>query len=401
MRNFIIFILFLSAFITAKCYGSESCSLEWLQEIHSKNAQRKDEVLANNLHYEAFSYYKNFIYCGDSFYSLPEVRKMSLNLVSFQDPNFGGWDKKNLHDGSQKKTLRDSYGNGTIDNGQSVGHVEFLSRVLVLTPLSEKRTISILRRSIMLALKKFFFSMQKPNGGFPMSYPLQPTYERFTKINQNSMVNVLRLLRSVKKEKRFNWVEESIRSEASRRYLLGTRFLIDSQVRSQGELTGWAQQYDEYTPARARTFEVPAVASSETLGVVRYLLELYPNGSAQELKDAVKSALKWLRSSVIYGVKFQKNSKGIVECSLDPESAYFSRYYDLNDGLPFFAFRTQHNEQGRVLKVSRWPSAKEFCELWSEYSKADSERANGYAWALSAGELSLLEEKLKALSKND
>ena len=56
----------------------------------------------------------------------------------------------------------------------------------------------------------------------------------------------------------------------------GEQCLLRLQVVVDGKLTAWAPQYDSVTlqPTQGRAFELPALVSSESVGVLRYLMRL-------------------------------------------------------------------------------------------------------------------------------
>ncbi len=297
---------------------TDACDIDKLEAIRKTNEEAKDTILKNHKHYEAFDYYQDYEKCPNEFFKLQIVRSMAKNLVSFQIPESGGWDKTNLHDGFSTKKWAESYGTGTVDNGQSTGQVLFLARVLEqLGPEEENHPLALLLQdSIKKAFVGFFFKMQKENGGFPEVYPYinnDMPYQNYTKVNQDSMVMVLALLRKVSRDFAYSWLGLDIIREAEMRYSLGIDFLLKAQIIKDGKRTGWAQQYIDYTPAKARSYEVPAIASYETAGVVGLLLDEYQR---EDVKTAVDSAIEWLKEAEIKNVRVVRITKGKIpkEC---------------------------------------------------------------------------------------
>jgi hypothetical protein len=65
---------------------------------------------------------------------------------------------------------------------------------------------------------------------------------------------------------------------------------------------GWAQQYDDdMSPAWARRFEPPSLATSETQGLLDTLMLLYERTGREKYLDAVPKTLAWLRRSQLPG----------------------------------------------------------------------------------------------------
>jgi PelA/Pel-15E family pectate lyase len=99
----------------------------------------------------------------------------------------------------------------------------------------------------------------------------------------------------------------------------GGEFMLLSQMPA--PQPGWAQQYNaRMEPAWARAFEPPAIASGETVGVLRALLELHiETGEARFLKP-IAPAMEWLKRSAI-------------------GEGRWARYYELQTNKPIYGDR--------------------------------------------------------------
>jgi PelA/Pel-15E family pectate lyase len=144
------------------------------------------------------------------------------------------------------------------------------------------------------------------------------------------------------------------------------------QVEVDGQLTGWASQYDEVTlePSMGRAFELPALVSGESVGVLRYLMRI--DDPSPEVQAAIKSGVAWLERSKISGLRLARVAAETVRYKYhtshddvvvveDPQARpLWARFYEIETNRPFMA-----NRDGR--KVFR-------------LADVTRERRTGYSW---------------------
>ena len=129
-------------------------------------------------------------------------------------------------------------------------------------------------------------------------------------------------------------------------YLRGIDCVLKTQLtRVNGELGIWAQQHDHKTlkPVWARSYEMPAYATSESVGVIKLLQKhrLYYDKDAADIDTRIKLAIAFLRE-------------------LRLSDGKWSRFYDLETERPIFANR------GR--------------EIVHKIKDVKDERRYGYGW---------------------
>ncbi len=186
------------------------------------------------------------------------------------------------------------------------------------------------------------------------------------------MAGVLSLLLDVSEGREpFAFVDGDRRARAARAVEKGTSAILASQVVSGGVRTAWCAQHDEETlaPRPARAFEPVALASSESVGVVRFLMRL-PTPS-REVVAAVDAAVAWLRSVRIDGLRVERRTDpalpGGVDTVATPDPAappVWARFYEIGTNRPLFSGR-----DGVVR---------------SSLAEIEHERRTGYAWYVDA-----------------
>lgn len=194
---------------------------------------------------------------------------------------------------------------------------------------------------------RFLLKAQYPNGGWPQYYPDHSGYRGQITFNDNAMANVMNLLQDVALRRNGMDVTDpaliALSNDAVER---GLQCILKTQIRVNGQLTGWCQQYDEVTmqPAKARAYELPSISGSETVPLVKLLMG-QPNPT-KEMKDAIHGAVNWLKKSRISGYKVTTVSapgtpRGIDRKLVADSSArgIWARYYEIDTNKPFFCDR--------------------------------------------------------------
>jgi len=293
------------------------------------------------------------------------------NLLRYQRSN-GGWPANfdplrilsddELNELESKRGLADT----SLDNHASYPNTEYLAWAYATTKEPRYRDASL--RGI-----EFLLKAQYPHGGWPHSWPSKSAYRPHVTLVDGVMVGVLTTVHRVaSRAEPFEWVPEDLAGRARESAERGDHCLLELQVRRNGVRTGWASQYDERTlrPTQGRSYELPALISSETVGVLEYLMSIeQPN---DETVAAIHAGAKWLEDSKIKGLRIQRikadtvryenhTSRDDVVAVDDPDAPpLWARFYDLETNVPVLANR----DGKRVTKLS----------------EIERERRTGYSW---------------------
>lgn len=121
------------------------------------------------------------------------------------------------------------------------------------------------------------------------------------------MTGVMALLRDIRYgDSHFQWLDDDRRARLSEALDRAIAVTLACQIVVDGVRTGWCQQHDHASlaPVQARTYELPSIGGSETVAVVYFLMSL-PD-PAPEIVDAVDSAVAWLESVRIEGIRMER-----------------------------------------------------------------------------------------------
>ena len=314
-----------------------------------------------------------------AWYATPEAERIAQIIVSFQTPA-GGWGK-NLDMSKAPRRPGEKYGPdniskllaagdydtpadpdwnyiGTIDNDATTTQLNFLARVISSshTPSSKSYKNSF-ERGI-----DYLLAAQYPNGGWPQVWPLEGGYHDAITINDDAMADVLVLLHKIAGGAGdFAFVPATLRHRAATAFARGIECILATQIRTNGSLTGWPQQVDplKLAPVSARNYELPAISSGETTGVLLLLMNELPQPSTAEQR-AVYNAIGWLRATAIYGFNWHRTPEGN---KLDPSPGagpIWARYYQTGTNKPIFGDRDK--------------------TIHDDVNDLSPERRNGYAW---------------------
>ena len=302
--------------------------------------------------------------------SATQTDPMAENMLLYQR-SVGGWPKavgevkvdytKTLTDAQKAATLKDvNRIDATIDNAATYKEINYLVNAYKQT--NNKAYLQSAEKGIRYLLKA-----QYANGGWPQYYPDSSLYRSQITFNDNAMINVMEVLYNVaNRTKGFEVVDQSLVSPAANAVTKGIDCIIKTQVKVNGKLTAWGQQYDKHTlePVAARKFELVGLSASESASIIEFLLRL-PSTSA-EIKTAVKNAVEWFEAVKIKGIRFDHvqdpkqpaKKDGIVVA--DATSTMWARYYEIGTNKPFFSGRDG------IKKYS--------------VAEIEQERRGGYAW---------------------
>lgn len=293
-----------------------------------------------------------------SWYTGPEALRIAANVLAWQHAN-GGWEK-NI-DMALLRVLPQSQGLTTIDNGATYTQMRFLARVYTAT--GDARFAKAFRRGL-----RYLLEAQYPNGGWPQFYPLRKGYYTHITYNDDAMIGVLETLRSiVRKEPDYRFLSAGERSLSAKAIEKGIDCILKTQVRSNGILTAWGAQHDETTlePAKARSYELPSLSGSESVGIVEFLQGV--ENPSPQITAAVEAALAWFRAVQIRGIRVERKPspgtpKGFDTVVVQDPSAppVWARFYELGTNRPIFCGRDG------IVKYS--------------LAEIEYERRNGYLW---------------------
>ena len=301
----------------------------------------------------------------DDYFLTPDAVRVGDNVLLYQLTS-GGWGKNIkmqhvLSDDEHDTVLstKSHVDEGTIDNGATTTEIIFLARLYKAT--GEKRFRRGVERGLDYVLK-----MQYANGGFPQCYPRKTGYVTEIQYNDDSNVNVLRLLRAVcESDPRCteHWDDWAVWTEAGpmdrrtfgflpRKYFRRARKAFDkgiscilrTQIERRGELTAWCAQYDHVTlqPAKARAYELVSLSGKESFGILELLLTL-PDPSAA-VKSSIEGGARWAEGSKLEGITFDffrtpdgERDYRMAPCEECPP--LWARFYDIDTDTPFFCDR--------------------------------------------------------------
>lgn len=227
----------------------------------------------------------------------------------------------------------------------------------------------------------YILEAQYANGGWPQYYPDQSLYRSEITYNDDAMVNVLNILQDIATQKNnFEVVDKAYIQKAEKAVANGVDCILKTQVKQNGQLSIWAAQYDKDSmlPAKARNFEPASLSTSESAGIVRFLMRI--QSPSIGIKTALASAIKWFDTYKITGYRFDREKGKTAALIADPFSMVWARFYDLDKNVPIFGDRDN--------------------SIKSKLEELSPERRNGYAWYGNWGQKLIEKEYPKWLAAN-
>jgi len=189
---------------------------------------------------------------------------------------------------------------------------------------------ALLRASLRRGID-YLLAAQYPDGGWPQVYPLAGGYADAVTLNDDAMLEAVRLLHDIGRDHDgdFAFVDGARRRRAAEAAQRGIAWLLAHQVVVDGRRTLWAQQYDPLTgaPTAARAFEMPALASSESVRILEFLMQL-PDPDAAT-RNAIRDGMAFLRATRIDGRRW---TQGRLESR--PDGAVWARFYAFDRYAP-------------------------------------------------------------------
>jgi len=301
-------------------------------------------------------------------YSPEEIDKISENFLLWQNKD-GGWPKnidwlkkyspeevdkilQREKDGSDRKS--------TFDNRNIYSQIEYLAKVYHQTG-TVKFAESALRGI------NYILESQNISGGWRGADVDAITF------NDDVMQGIMHLLNSILKNRNaYPFIDDPTYLKINLAFEKGIDTILKCQIKVDGRLTAWCQQHshEDYKPVWARAFEPPSIASSESVSVIRLLMDI--ENPSKEVIRSVKAAVEWLDKAKIYGIRIENVAAEPIHFNyhysdfdrviVKDENAppIWSRYYDLEIEDAIFCTRE---------KV-----------ITRNYTDLSRERRTGYAW---------------------
>jgi pectinesterase len=301
-----------------------------------------------------------------AWYGSAEATAIAANVLRYQR-HTGGWPKnidmaRPLDIAERTQLAADSkQSDSTIDNDATVTQLRLLARVHAATKRGD------FKDGLVRGLR-YLLAAQYANGGWPQYFPLRKDYSRHVTFNDNAMIGVMTLLgEAAAGQAPFDVVDPAMRAEAAAAVARGHKAVLQTQIRVNGRLTGWCQQYDAVTlmPAGARTYEHPSISGMETSAILIYLLKV-DKPDALTIA-AIEGAMGWLVASQIKGVRIEQKPDPAGPSGFDvvavPDAGappVWARFYDIQTNRPIFSGRDS------VIKAT--------------LAEIEIERRTGYNW---------------------
>ena len=281
-----------------------------------------------------------------AFFATDEARRIGDQLLLYQRVT-GGWPKnidmvKPLTDEERQTILaeKNRRNDSTTDNKATITQIPFLARLYNQT--GEERYKEAFVRGM-----EYLLSGQYDNGGWPQFWPENRDYQVHITYNDNAMVNVLKILRDARKHVSpytANLVDDDLQQRCAKAFDKGIECILNTQIVVDGEPTVWCQQHDRETllPAKARAYELPSYASSESAALTFLLMQV--SKPDERIIRAVNGAMKWFEAHKLTGIRLERfrNSDGARDIRVVEDSTaapLWARFYDLEEGKPFFCDR--------------------------------------------------------------
>lgn len=263
--------------------------------------------------------------------------------------SYGGWpqyhgDATNydlaIDDARKEMLLADkNQGDATIDDKSTTLEIEYLINSFSKT--QNKTYLNAACKGIDYLLKA-----QNKAGGWPQWYPDTKGYHTHITYNDQAMIDVMNIMKmAAYKTGAFASLPKQYATKAKAAMENGIKCILSTQYKQNGKLTAWCAQHDVQTlePAKARMFELPSLSGNESVGIVRFLMQI--DHPSEEIKTAIEAAVSWLDQVKIpdADVKFVDDPNGSKRKDRvlisAPGHTLWARFYDLETNRPIFVGR--------------------------------------------------------------
>lgn len=286
-----------------------------------------------------------------------DAKQIAANILSHQSER-GGWPKNT--DTTKPYTGDHAKLQPTFDNGATTDELRFLARLFNATREEPYR------RAVERGLD-YVLRAQYPTGGWPQFYPPGTQYHRHITFNDGAMVRILEFLRETFRDEEYRFLDDSRRQAAHEAFDRGIECILKCQIQTGGKPTAWCAQHDEtdFRPRTGRTYELPSISGSESVGIVKLLMSL--DRPPPEVIRAVDAAVEWFETAKIKGIRVERRAdaqspKGWNKMVIEDPAAppLWARFYEIGTNRPMFC------DRDGVLKY--------------QLSEIGYERRNGYSW---------------------
>jgi PelA/Pel-15E family pectate lyase len=287
------------------------------------------------------SWHANLLKKEPQWFVSGEARAAADRVMTYQS-EFGAWPKNvNLLaeiSPREMEDLQNSSNANPLDNNATTFPMQFLARVAHAT--GDARYATSFLRGL-----DYLLDAQYENGGWPQYFPHRKGYYSHITFNDNAMMNVMFLLRDVASGiEPYSFVDDERIAKSGAAVNRGIGCILNTQIRQNGNLTGWAAQYDEVTlePAWARAYEPPSLSGNETVAVVRFLMEI--EHPTDEDIAAIEGAVAWLEKVAVHGFSYQHfiDDSGREDSRIvaEPDAGrLWARFYEFISNRPLFLGR--------------------------------------------------------------
>ncbi|MDZ4783555.1 MAG: pectate lyase [Planctomycetia bacterium] len=274
-----------------------------------------------------------------------EQLRVAETILSYQRAT-GGWPKN--YDRAEPLTelqLRAAEGDrdkndATIDNSATYTEVRLLAAAYQAAHDDRFRVAAL--KGI-----EYLLRAQYTNGGWPQRFPAAEGYARYITFNDNAMIGVLKLMHDVAAgNDPFSLIASELREPCRQAELRGVECILKCQVRVDGRLTVWCAQHhhETFAPERARAYELASLSGAESVGIVRFLIQIEAPGP--DVVAAIEGATRWFEESKLTGirvveVKDAATAKGYDKIVVSDAGAppMWARFYDIQTNQPIFCSR--------------------------------------------------------------
>jgi PelA/Pel-15E family pectate lyase len=289
----------------------------------------------------------NILNKPSKFYSSKEALHIAETVLLYQRNN-GGWPKnydsiRELGYKDKKELIRNKeQDDTTFDNGATYSEVRYLAKVYKAN--KDERFRHAFLRGV-----EFILKAQYGNGGWPQFYPNARgrDYAKHITFNDDAMTGVITVLRDIAQDRTsYPFVNADLRARCADAVEKGIQCILKCQIETGGKKTAWCAQHHEKSllPQKGRSYELASISSRESVGIVRFLMEI--EKPTPEVIMAVQSAVAWIDGVKIRGIRVikMKNPLGtggwdkmvVKHANAQP---MWARFYRIEDNKPVFCSR--------------------------------------------------------------